>query len=111
MKNDGFTLFETLVWLLVIFIFAMIAIVLGKKTLATSLTSVGEVSDNEIYLAAEKYIEGSSLIESSEYVCVSTNTLVSSGYLRNSLSKTRYVEARVNNLTKVVEEMYFVKEC
>ena len=111
MKNDGFALVDALVWLFVICIFATIAIVMGRKALSTSLVDADEVSDNEIYLAAERYIENSDLISTSEYVCVSTNTLTSAGYLRNSLGKTRFVEAKVNNLTRVVEEMYFVKTC
>lgn len=111
MKNDGFALTDALIWLLVIFVFSLIAIVMGRRTLATSLTGVTEASDSEIYLATERYVEDGNVNFDNDYFCISTNTLINSGYLRNTLSKNRYVEVKVNKLMKVVEEEHIVSNC
>ena len=108
MRNDGFTLFETLIWLLVIFFFSILAISMGRKTISTSLTGI---NDNEIYHATEKYVEDGNATFNDNYTCISTDKLRNSGYLKYQLNNTRYVKVRINKLTKVVEEMYFVNNC
>ena len=110
-KNDGFALIDALIWLLVIFVFSIIVIVMGKRMFATSLTGVTEASDSEIYLATERYVEDGNVSFDNDYFCISTNTLVNSGYLRNTLSKNKYIEVKVNRLMKVVEEEHIVSKC
>ena len=50
MKKNGFTILEMLIWLLAIAIFTIIALNLGKKTLATSIKGVTGINDEEIFL-------------------------------------------------------------
>lgn len=111
MKNDGFTLFEMLVWFLVIFFFAIIAVTLGRKTFATSLTTATALSDEEVYLATERYIEDGHATIHNGYACVSTITLTNEGYLKSHLGTNKYIEAKVSKLTMLVEEIHYVKKC
>ena len=112
MKNDGFTILEMLVWLLVIAIFTIIALNMGRKTFATSLRSVTDINDEEIFLAAEKYVnDGNVTFNNSNYTCISTNVLREKGYLQNIIGKNRLIEVRINKLTKDVEYTYYVESC
>ncbi len=112
MNNKGFTLFEMLIWFLVIGIFVIIALSLGRNTFATSLTTVGNMNDDEIFLAAERYVtDGNGSFYNNKYICVSTDTLREEGYLNSSFGKTRLIKMRVSRVTRVVEKSYYVDSC
>ena len=112
MKNDGFTLIEMLIWICVIGIFTIILLAIGRRPFATSIRGISDINDEEIILAAEKYVEdGNGVYYDNNYTCVTSSTLRNKGYLRSSITKNRYVEVKVSKLTGLVEKSYFVNSC
>lgn len=112
MNKKGFTLIEMLIWLLVIGILLIVAISLGRRTFATSLKDINTISDEKVFLAAEKYInDGNVDFNGESYTCITTNELKEKGYLNRSLDINKFIEVKINKLTKVVENIYYVSSC
>jgi prepilin-type N-terminal cleavage/methylation domain-containing protein len=113
MNNKGFSLIELLGCLLILSLVLFIGVVVTRRTLATSLTQLRVVSDNEIFDAARTYA-----LETSNYkndkVCVSVKTLILEGYLDDTNDediKEMLVQVSRDKLTKTIEIIRYVDKC
>ena len=101
MNNKGFTLIELLASLALLGLILCIGLYVTRGTLATSLSTLTEVSENEIYSAAKLYVLENKVtwnnFDNYEYTCLMMNDLVDKGYFYQD--EVREYE---NDLIKVI---------
>lgn len=117
MNNKGFSLVELLGCLALLAIIFCIGLYSAKGTLSTTLTTVSNVSENEIYDAVEAYILENKITwinTSEEYTCVTINDLVDLGYF-DSEEVEEYKDKKIkvvrNSNTKVISNINLVDVC
>ena len=83
MNRKGFTLIEMLGCMLIMAIILGIGLYSARGTLATSLSTLTNISENEIYSASKIYVleNGVNWInDGTEYTCITIDNLVEKGY-------------------------------
>lgn len=117
MNRKGFSLIELLGALLILGVILCIGLYSARGTLATTLSTLNNVSVNEIYDAAESYVleNGVTWInDGNEYTCLIVNDLVDAGYfdqMEVSSYKDEQIKVIRNAKTKVVTNVDLVSEC
>lgn len=81
MNNKGFTLVEMLVCVVLLVFVLTLGIIASRDTLATSLSRVSTVSDNQIKEAARLYATKQNKRWVNGTTCVTVSELVDYGYL------------------------------
>ena len=117
MNNKGFTLVELLACLALLGIVLGIGLFVTKDTLSTTLTTLTDVSEKEIYDTAEIYVLENNVqwkIADNEYTCITVNNLVEKGYFENDevvSYKEKLVKLERDVQSKVIDSVRFVDEC
>jgi len=118
MNNKGFSLIEMLGCIALLGFILCISLFVNRKTLATSLTTLNNVSNNEIYKASESYVLEQKVnwinYNNEEYTCVTVKELVDYGYLRdNKVNDYRDEIVKIirEPKTKVINNVLFVDIC
>ena len=115
MNNKGFGLIELLGCLVILGLIFGIGLYSARGTLSTSLTTLDQVSENEIYDMAEIYIMENNVSwinNDIEYTCIEIDRLVDmgyfesdevSGYIDKFIKVVRDSNTKVINSTKLVD--------
>lgn len=117
MNNKGFSLIELLGCLMLLGIILGIGLYSAKGTLATSLSTIDQVSENEIYDAAEVYVleySASWINVGDEYTCLTVEDLVDAGYFDYSevkLDVYKKIKIIRDSNTRVINSVKFVDNC
>lgn len=117
MNNKGFSLIELLGSLVILGVILGIGLYSARGTLGLVNDSMNEVSENEIYDAAEMYVLENAtkwINNGEEYACLTVLELVDYGYFdEGEIAKYRDNSIRIvrNGNTKVVENITFVDSC
>ena len=117
MNNKGFSLIELLGSLVILGVILGIGLYSARGTLSTSLTIFDQVSENEIYDAAEIYLlenGGRWTNNGEEYTCVSVSSLVDMGYFEYdevTNYRDKYVRVVRDSITRVISNRELVDFC
>ena len=117
LNNKGFSLIELLGSLALLGLILCLGLYSARGTLSTSLTTLDNVSDNEIKNAAELYVLENSkawIHDEEEYACVNISILVDEGYLKNSeISSYKGMMVKIirDSKTKVITNRIIVDDC
>ena len=117
MNNKGFSLIELLGSLVLLGLILCIGLYSARGTLATSLSTLIGVSENEIYDTAEMYVLGNPVTwikDTEEYTCLTVTDLVDAGYFEENevLSyKDNKIKIVRDEHTKVVNNIKLVDIC
>ena len=118
MNRKGFTLIEMLGCLLLLAVVLGIGLYVTRGTLATTLSTLTGVAENEIYDASKMYILENGVTwtnqDGLEYVCVSVRSLIDKGYfeLQEVIEyKDDYVKFVREPATKVISSTKLVDIC
>ena len=117
MNNKGFGLIELLGCLVILGLIFGIGLYSARGTLSTTLTTLDQVSENEIYDTVEIYLMengGRWINDSEEYSCVSIDRLVDMGYFeREEVSSyiDKFVKVVRDSNTKVINSTKLVDVC
>ena len=117
MNSRGFTLIELLACLALLGVILGIGLFVTRDTLSTSLTSLTDVSERELYDTAEIYVlenNVSWISSTSEYACVTVNNLVEKGYFKDnevSSYKGKTIKVIREETTKTISDVRFVEVC
>ena len=115
MNDKGFTLIELLGCLVLIGVILGIGLYSTRGTFSTTLTTLDQVSENEIYDTAEIYLlENGGKWINDEYACVSISSLVDKGYFdydEVSHHKDMFVRVVRDSITRVISDRELVDEC
>ena len=118
MNNKGFSLIEMLGCIALLGIILCISLFVNRKTLATSMTTLNNISNNQIYNASMSYVMEQKVswinYNNNEYTCISVNDLIDYGYLNsNNVSdyKDNIVKVEREPITKTINDVLFVDIC
>ena len=117
MNNKGFTLVELLACLALLGAILGIGLFVTRGTLATTLSTLTDVSENEIYDSAEVYVLENKVTwinDTEEYTCVTVNDLVDKGYFESNevmSYKDKIIKVIRDEKSKVVNDVRFVDVC
>ena len=117
MNNKGFGLIELLGCLVILGLIFGIGLYSARGTLSTSLTTLDQVSENEIYDMAEIYIMENNVSwinNDIEYTCIDIDRLVDMGYFeREEVSSyiDKFVKVVRDSSTKVINSTKLVDVC
>lgn len=118
MNRKGFTLIEMLGCLLLMAVILGIGLYSARGTLATSLSTLTGISENEIYSASKTYVLENGVnwinVAGEEYTCLTVNELVDKGYFEsNEVSSYdgNYIKIFRNPDTKVIKKIDLIDEC
>ena len=117
MNRKGFTLVEMLGCLAILCLILCVGFFVTKDTLATTLSTLTDVSESQVIEAAGIYVlenKTSWINDGNEYTCLSVQTLVDVGYFNSNevLSyKNRNIKVVRNSVTKVIDSVNFVNVC
>jgi len=117
MNNKGFTLFELLGCLVILAVILGIGLYTTRGTLATTLSTLTDVSRNEIFDASKMYILENKTTwfnNGEEYTCLTVDNLVDAGYFESgevTTYKNDIIKIVRDSKTRVVEKIEFVSEC
>lgn len=118
MNKKGFTLIELLMCLVLLGFVLGLGLYVTRDTLSTSLSTLTDVSINQIYDAAELYVTENGVswinIDNKEYTCLSVDNLVDMGYFDYD-EVTSYngniIKVERLSTSKVVNSVRFVDRC
>ena len=117
MNRKGFTLIEFLGCLLILGLILCIGLYTTRGTLATALSTLTDVSVNQIYDASELYVlenKTAWINDGEEYTCLTVNNLVAAGYFESGeVVSYRDDMIRVDRepRTKVITSIKLVDVC
>ena len=117
MDRKGFTLIEMLGCLAILCLVLCIGFFVTKDTLATTLSTLTDVSENQITEAASLYILENKTVwnnDGEEYVCLTVQDLVDKGYFdRNEVLsyKNKKIKIVRNSTTKVIDSVSLIDSC
>jgi len=118
MDKKGFTLVELLACLALLGVVLGIGLYVTRDTLSTSLSTLTDVSKNQVYNAAKLYVLENSTnwvnINGEEYTCVTLEELVDSGYFEDDEVSTYedvFVKLIREPKTKVINGVSLVDVC
>lgn len=117
MNRKGFSLIELLGCLLLLGIILCIGLYSTRGTLATALSTLTDVSKNEIYDAAKMYVleyDANWIDDGEEYTCLTVKQLVDSGYFDDD-EVTIYKDSKIkivrDTKNKVISSVKMVDVC
>lgn len=117
MNRKGFTLIELLGGLAILGAVLCVGLFVTGDTLATSLSTLTNVSTNQIKEASQLYILEHKMTwinNGEEYTCLTVKNLVDAGYFdTDEVSKYKNDEIKIirNPLTRVINEVKIVDVC
>ena len=117
MGRKGFTLIELIGCLALMGIILCIGITATKDSLAISLSSLTDVSESQIYNAAELYVLENKtkwINDGSEYTCLTVINLVDAGYFDDgevTTYKNKFIKMIRDPKTRVISSKEIVDEC
>ena len=117
MNRKGFSLIELLGCLLLLGIILCIGLYSTRGTLATALSTLTDVSKNEIYDAAKMYVleyDVTWVNVEEEYTCLTVNQLVDSGYFDDdevTIYKDSNIKIVRDTKNKVINSVKMVDIC
>ena len=117
MNRNGFTLVELLACLALLGAILGIGLYVTRGTLATTLSTLTDVSQREIYDASETYVleNGVSWINDGvEYACITVDNLVEKGYFNYDdvvSYRDKIIKIERNEESKVIDSVMFVDVC
>ena len=117
LNNKGFSLIELLGSLALLGLILCIGLYSARGTLSTSLTTLDNISENEIKNAAEIYVienPVSWVHDGDEWSCITTLNLVDKGYFGDS-EVTSYKDKKIkiirDSSSKVITSVVIVDSC
>lgn len=117
MNRKGFTLIELLACFALLGVILGIGLLSARGTLATTLSTITDVSRNEIYNASKTYVLENGVNwtnDSEEYTCITVRNLVEKGYFEEDEVRT-YINDKIrlvrNQTTKVIDSVSLVDVC
>ena len=117
MNRKGFTLIELLACLALLGAILGIGLYVTRGTLATTLSTLTDVSEKEIYDAAEMYIlenKTTWINNGEEYTCITVDNLIEKGYF-DAEEVTTYRDDMIkvvrNQNTRVIKSIKLVDVC
>lgn len=114
MKKNGFTLTELLVSLAVLGIVLLIGIFSVRGTAAAAVIGIKKIGDDDIFIAAKKYVIDENISMKKGYTCMYVQDLVDNGYLVNpndSEIGNRLIKVFKNKITKNIDKVKYVDVC
>ena len=117
MNNKGFTLVELLGSLVMLGLILGIGLYSARGTLSTTMTTLNNVSMNELYDTAEIYVienNNTWFNNLEEYTCVMVDELVDKGYFDEddvSSYKGKFIRIVRDNVTKTISSRKLVDVC
>lgn len=117
MNRKGFSLVELLGCLAIMGMILCIGLYSAKGTLATSVSTLTDISVNEIHSAAKTYILENKITwvnDGTEHICITISTLVDAGYFKEFEVieyKDKSVKIIRDPITKVITNTTIVEEC
>lgn len=117
MNNKGFSLIELLGSLIILGVILGIGLYTARGTLATTVSILNNVSENEIYDASKLYVVENSVewIDNvEEYACLTVLELVDAGYFDNNevdFYKNNKIKLIRDKNTKVINDIKLVDIC
>ena len=117
MDNKGFTLVELLACLALLGAVLGIGLYVTRDTLSTTLTTLTDVSEKEIYDTAKIYVLENKVEwknNNPEYTCITINNLVEKGYFdfdEIMSYKDKKIKLERDNQSKVIDIVKFVDVC
>ncbi len=115
MNKKGFTLVELLGCLAILATILCIGLYSARGTLATSLSTIDNITEKEITNIAKDYITENNtnwINNKEEYTCIKISDLISSGYLKDTTNyKNKLVKIVRDAKTKVIINSTIVEEC
>ena len=118
MNNKGFTLIELLACLALLGVILGIGLYVTRDTLSTSLSTLIDVSEKQIYDAAYSYVLENDVIwtnvNGEEYTCLTPKNLVDDGYFDNdevTIYKNNMIKVVRESKTKDINKIKLVDEC
>lgn len=117
MNRKGFSLIELLGCMALLGVILCIGLYSARGTLATALSTLTDVSINEIYDATEMYVLENKITwikDGEEYTCLTVNNLVDAGYFEDG-QVTSYKDDKIKVIrdtkTKVIGSIQLVDSC
>ena len=118
MNRKGFTLVELLACLALLGLILCIGLFVTRGTLSTSLSTLTDVSEKQIYDAAEIYTVENNVkwtnFDELEYTCLNVKELVEKGYFKEE-EVTSYKDNKIKIerevKTKTIDRVRFVDTC
>lgn len=117
MNKKGFSLVELLGALVLLGIILCIGLYSSRGTLATTLSTLTNVSTNEIYSAAKTYVlenEVDWIVGDEEYTCLTVTDLIDAGYFdENEILSYKNDKIKIirEGKTKVITYTSLVDDC
>jgi len=117
LNNRGFSLIELLGSFAVLALILCIGLYSARGTLSTSLTTIDNISENEIKSTAEIYViehPVTWIYEVDEWTCITTSNLVDKGYFDDSeVSSYKEKEIKIirDSRSKVITNVLIVDSC
>ena len=117
MNRKGFTLIEFLGCMAILGVVLALGLYVTRGTLSTTLSTLTEISENEVYETAKTYVLENNItwIEANqEYTCVTVQNLVDAGYFKNEEVATvsnNIIKITRDNNTKVINDVKYVSKC
>ena len=117
MNNKGFTLVELLACLALLGVVLGIGLYVTRDTLSTTLTTLTDVSEKEIYDTAKIYVLENKVEWKNaqvEYTCITVNNLVEKGYFdfdEITSYKDKKIKLERDKQSKVIDSVRFVDSC
>jgi len=117
LNNNGFSLIELLGSLALLGLILCIGLYSARGTLSTSLTTLDNVSENEIKNTAEVYVIENSVSwinDGEEWTCISVDGLVDKGYFEDrdvEFYRNKKVKIIRDSKSKVITNKIIVDDC
>ena len=118
MNRKGFTLVELIACLALLGIILGIGLFITRGTLSTSLSTLTEVSEKQIYDTAKVYVLENKVswinFDGIEYACLTVKEFVDHGYFESeevTSYENNMIKIERNIKTKTIDRVRFVDDC
>ena len=117
MNRKGFSVIELLGCLVILGVILCIGLYSARGTLATTLSTLTNVSVNEIYSATETYVLENKITwinDDVEYTCITVSDLVDSGYFKENevlTYKDDMIRVIRDSNTRVITSIKLESDC
>ena len=117
MNRKGFTLIEFIGCMAILGMVLALGLYVTRGTLSTTLSTLTDVSNNEIYETAKTYVlenKTTWIKNSEEYTCITVQSLVDAGYFESdevTAMSDNIIKITRDSITKVINDVKYVSKC